>query len=136
MILLTGVNDAATGVDGFVDKYMSVLTQIKAWKPTVKIISIGIGPRQSEVWSIDGTGNPVWNPAQPSLNTYDTYVKQAATSAGVVFVDWRKWLLNWEVVNNPTQAALGFATIDGTHFTDAGQKALAAVVLQSCVVFP
>jgi hypothetical protein len=54
----------------------------------------------------------------------------------VVFVDWRKWLLKWEVINNPTQAAISAATVDSTHLSDVGQKELAAAILQPtiCVV--
>lgn len=132
VILWVGVNDAAAGTDSFTDKYITVLARIKAALPGVKIACIGLGVRQSEVWTIDAsTGLPVWNPAQPSINVYDAYVAQAAASMGCMFIDWRKWLLAWEVINNPGQVATGIATVDGTHYNDAGQKQLAACILQS-----
>lgn len=132
VMLWVGVNDAATGTDGFIDKYIAVLARIQSSLPGVKIACIGLGVRQSEVWTIDAsTGLPVWNPAQPSLNVYDAYVAQAAASMGCMFVDWRKWLLAWEVIHNPGQGVSGFATVDGTHYNDAGQKQIAACILQA-----
>jgi lysophospholipase L1-like esterase len=139
VILECGLNDciASTPVVNFSEKYVSMLTQIKAWKPSVKIIVIGIGVILTEAWE-NGPNGPQWPTGRASLDTFDQYIKMAAASQGVMFVNWRQRLLAWEAVNNPGGASLGFATVDGTHYTDAGQKALAAAVLQPyvCSVFP
>jgi lysophospholipase L1-like esterase len=138
VMLNVGINDARAPVENFLDEYANVLARIKAWKPTVKMLCIGLGPLEAEYWTFDSAGKAVWNPAQPSINTYDNYIRQAATAMGCMFVDWRQFLLAWEVIHNPGQQVLGFATIDGTHYTDAGQKQLAAAILQPsiCTVSP
>jgi len=139
VFLWIGTNDAAgAGVENFREKYITYLSNIIAWKPTIKLVTIGLGPRGSEYWELNGSGNPVWSPLAPSLYTYDSDIQLASAALGATFIDWRKWLLAWEVVHNPGAGTSGFATIDGTHYNDTGQKQIAACALQSryLSVFP
>lgn len=134
VILWVGVNDAISplGVDDFAAKYATVLARIKAALPGVKIACIGLGAYITEHWEIDPvSGLPIWNPLESALNWYDIWIQNAAASMGAMFIDWRKWLLAWEVINNPGGGAFPFATVDGTHYNDAGQKQIAACILQS-----
>ena len=141
VILWCGVNDAISplGVDDFQAKYTIVLARIKAALPGVKIACIGLGAYTTEHWEIDAsTGLARWGPTQTPLDYYDIWIQNACAAMGATFIDFRPWLLAWEVIHNPGGAAFPFATVDGTHYNDAGQKQIAACALQSkyFTVFP
>ena len=65
------------------------------------------------------------NEQDGDLNKYCNIIRKVATDENVPLVDLRKFLLDYDLANNPTNADKGILTVDGVHLNDKGNQLVA-----------
>jgi len=134
-----GTNDVSnsTPTATFRASYDATLATINGWNGgRTRVVCMSVYA-QNESWL---AGPPVaWNNARDSLvDGINAQIQASAAAAGAVYVDTRSQLLLWEVVNNPGQAATGFALLaDGIHLSaPAGKQQIGNYALEQVAVVP
>jgi lysophospholipase L1-like esterase len=65
------------------------------------------------------------NEQDGDLNKYCNIIRKIATDENVPLVDLRKFLLDYDLTNNPTNTDKGILTVDGVHLNDKGNLLVA-----------
>lgn len=139
-MLFVGINDCR-GVPGAVTQsafrasYDSILTQVKATLPSVKIVCMGLFAL-GELWASSSltpphfAGNVLDAPAANSIELYSLQVQQSAIAHGCTYVDLRARAALAESVLNTPQPGVspGPLTGDLLHPTAAGQSNISTTV--------
>lgn len=136
VVLFVGINDITFGVplEDTLDNYESILTQIRAWSPTVPIVCV------SELWYGEQwlSGPLRWS----NTPDYDAAIDAVcsgyaalASTYSATSIDVRSPFLVYESVNNvPEPGARGFTSDDGLHPGPVGQLQLCNEMISSFTV--
>ncbi len=136
IVLLVGVNDVnlLESTAFITTHYGSILSQIRAWSPTVPIACLSI-LFIGELW---GAG-PVWaNAKDTALNDANTAIQGLCATYNATYIDARARALTYETVNNAPApgAASGILTSDGIHPNATGKLQLGDWTIGSFTVTP
>lgn len=123
VVIYIGVNDVwhkrtygtGTDADKFEKFYKAIIQKLKANNAKVIICTpAAIGEKTDFSNEQDG-----------DLNKYCNIIRHIASDVDVPLVDLRKFLLDYNVANNPQNVDRGILTVDGVHLNDKGNQLVA-----------
>jgi hypothetical protein len=105
MAALIGINDVINGIDPAVSEAncRSIMTQIRAWSPTVPVAWISLLLFGGELWA---AGPPLsWGPnppflKDPAIDAFNVMLQSVCVDFDCTYIDMRSQLLAWESQNN------------------------------------
>ena len=123
VVVYIGVNDVwhkrtygtGTDADKFEKFYRSIIHKLQVNNAKVVICTpAAIGEKTDFSNEQDG-----------DLNKYCNIIRHIASDVNVPLVDLRKFLLDYNMANNPQNLDRGILTVDGVHLNDKGNQLVA-----------
>ncbi len=123
VVVYIGVNDVwhkrtygtGTDADKFEKFYRAIIHKLQVNNAKVIICTpAAIGEKTDFSNEQDG-----------DLNKYCNIIRHIAADINVPLVDLRKFLLDYNITNNPENLDRGILTVDGVHLNDKGNKLVA-----------
>jgi len=123
VVIFVGVNDVwhksmygtGTDPDKFEKFYRAIIHKLQANNAKVVICTpAAIGEKTDFSNVQDG-----------DLNKYCNIIRHVAADEKVPLIDLRKFLLDYNLANNPTNVDRGILTVDGVHLNDKGNQLVA-----------
>lgn len=123
VVIFVGVNDVwhksmygtGTDPDKFEKFYHAIIHKLQAGNAKVVICTpAAIGEKTDFSNVQDG-----------DLNKYCNIIRHIAADEHLPLIDLRKFLLDYNVANNPTNVDRGILTVDGVHLNDKGNQLVA-----------
>ncbi len=123
VVIYIGVNDVwhkrtygtGTDADKFEKFYRAIIHKLQVSNAKVILCSpAAIGEKTDFSNEQDG-----------DLNKYCNIIRHIATDMNLPLVDLRKFLLDYDMANNPQNVDRGILTVDGVHLNDKGNQLVA-----------